>query len=121
MSDPSWLLLVYRVPSEPSRLRATGLIDAARAGNPPTTTTAAGTTTLDTSALDTTPTVPTRGYPHAEFATFRSDHILLSPALHPTRVSYQVIGDDRAHASSDHLPVLVELDLDRLHQHDGAA
>ncbi len=80
-------------------LHAAGLVDAARA---------------DDDTVDTTATVPTRGYPDAEFVSFRSDHVLLSPALAPARTGYRVITDDRAHATSDHLPVLVELDLDRL-------
>lgn len=68
--------------------------------------------------VDMTPTVPTRGYPAAEFGAFRSDHVLLSPALAAARVSYQVVQDDRAHATSDHLPVLVELDPSRLDSDD---
>ena len=79
-------------------LHAAGLVDAA-----------AGDT-----GVDATPTVPTRGYPQAEFVAFRSDHVLLSPALAPARTSYRVVQDERAHATSDHLPVLVELDLGRL-------
>jgi len=63
---------------------------------------------------DPTPTVPTRGFPEAEFVPFRSDHVLLSPALAPALVSYRVVDDDRTQMASDHLPVVVELDLDVL-------
>lgn len=64
--------------------------------------------------VDTTPTVPTKGYPDAEFVAFRSDHILLSPALADARRSYRVVTEDRAQRTSDHLPVMAELDLERL-------
>lgn len=86
-------------------LHAAGLVDAARGP---------GSGADGTPVVDTTPTVPTRGYPNAEFVAFRGDHVLLSPALAAARVSYQVVQDDRAHSTSDHLPVLVELDLSLL-------
>jgi exodeoxyribonuclease-3 len=89
-------------------LHAAGLVDAARGRRDDT----AG--RLMDGTVDTTATVPTCGYPDAEFASFRSDHVLLSPALAPARSRYTVVQDDRAHATSDHLPVVVDLDLDLL-------
>lgn len=56
-----------------------------------------------------TPTVPTAGYPTAEFIPFRSDHVLLSPRLAPHLTRYQVLDDPRTATASDHLPVLIEL------------
>lgn len=89
-------------------LHAAGLVDAAYTAADADAATGAGGT------VDATGTVPTRGYPDAEFVAFRSDHLLLSPALAAARTGYQVVQDQRAHASSDHLPVLVDLDLSRL-------
>lgn len=92
-------------------LHAAGLVDAARD---------ASMAADGTAVVDTTPTVPTRGYPDAEFVAFRGDHVLLSPALAAARVSYQVVQDDRAHTTSDHLPVQVELNLSLLDSEQAA-
>ena len=78
-------------------LHAAGFVDAATTSGDPAT-----------------PTVPTTAFPEAEFVPFRSDHVLLSPALAPALTSYKVLDDDRTQAASDHLPVLVELDPERL-------
>lgn len=83
-------------------LHAAGLVDAAHtcahAGVDAGAAAGAGGT------VDTTGIVPTRGYPDAEFVAFRSDHLLLSPALAAARAGYQVVQDHRAHASSDPCP-----------------
>ncbi|MFD5140596.1 endonuclease/exonuclease/phosphatase family protein [Streptomyces sp. NPDC058378] len=57
-----------------------------------------------------TPTVPAAGFPEAEFVPFRSDHVLLSPALTPALTGYRVLDDERTNAASDHLPVLIDTD-----------
>jgi endonuclease/exonuclease/phosphatase family metal-dependent hydrolase len=79
-------------------LHAAGFVDAAAA--------------LDDAAP--APTVPTRGFPEAEFVPFRSDHVLLSPAISGALSAYRVLDEDRTHQASDHLPVVVDLDLTRL-------
>lgn len=57
-----------------------------------------------------TPTVPTAGFPKAEFVPFRSDHALLSPRLAPALTGYHVIDDVRTATASDHLPLMIDLD-----------
>ncbi|MFC8797255.1 endonuclease/exonuclease/phosphatase family protein [Promicromonospora sp. NPDC057138] len=59
-----------------------------------------------------TPTVPSAGFPKAEFVPFRSDHALLSPRLAPALTNYRVIDDARTATASDHLPFVIELDPD---------
>jgi exodeoxyribonuclease-3 len=44
----------------------------------------------------------------------RADHVLLSPALAPALHSYEVLDDDATQRLSDHLPVIVTLDLTRM-------
>lgn len=66
-------------------------------------------------------TVPTRGFPQAEFVPFRSDHAALSPDLAPALAGYQVIETELAHATSDHLPIVIDLDPARLTSSAGPA
>jgi exodeoxyribonuclease-3 len=59
-------------------------------------------------------TVPSAGFPDAEFVAFRSDHVLLSPLIAPGLVGYEVVSDDRTATASDHLPLFVEIDPSKL-------
>jgi endonuclease/exonuclease/phosphatase family metal-dependent hydrolase len=56
-------------------------------------------------------TVPTAGFPASEFVPFRSDHVLVGPALAGRAISHAVLRDDITDHASDHYPVVVELDL----------
>jgi exodeoxyribonuclease-3 len=58
--------------------------------------------------------VPTRGFPDSEFVPFRSDQVLVTPPLATRAVTHKVLKDDRTDTASDHYPVVVDFDLDRV-------
>ncbi|WP_075257370.1 endonuclease/exonuclease/phosphatase family protein [Herbaspirillum camelliae] len=63
---------------------------------------------LDT---DRTPTVPTKAYRDAEFATMRCDYMLASRSLAACAKSYQVIRNALTDGASDHYPILARFQI----------
>ena len=53
-------------------------------------------------------TVPTTGFPHAEFVPFRSDYFMASKALAELVTDYAVLKTAQTDFASDHYPIVVE-------------
>ncbi|MCY0388422.1 endonuclease/exonuclease/phosphatase family protein [Robbsia sp. Bb-Pol-6] len=58
-----------------------------------------------------TATVPTQGYPNAEFANMRCDYLLASASLAKSARHYEVVRTAATDLASDHYPVLARFEL----------